>query len=197
MKADLDQFDLLLDILKLYRKYGKNTFKLLSNTLNDESFLESLDIILEKTPERDHFIRKLISEPMLGKNKSSMDLSSEKSRLKPSTEDYLRNRIEKIKENDTTGYSSLNEVYLKLQNREYLPTQASFKSFANENNLIHLIKKDRKNSVYALMKYLIDLLETNHEIKTLVRSMEQTSFSDGGNTLSKWSNMIMGKKENK
>lgn len=197
MKADLDQFDLLLDILKLYRKYGKNTFKLLSNTLNDESFLESLDIILEKTPERDHFIRKLISEPMLGKNKSSMNLSSEKSRLKPSTEDYLRKRIEKIKENNLTRYSYLNEIYSKLQNREYLPTLASFKSFANENNLIHLIKKDRKNSVYALMKYLIDLSETSHEINILVASMEQTSLLDRGNTLSKWSNIIMGKKENK
>ena len=194
MKENIDQFDLLIEILKLYKKFGKERFELLSNTLKDKTFPESLNSIVDQVQEKYSIAVMVMPKEVNRSNIINTYSSKRKSNHRSTVEDHMDSLIEKTNKGNLSDQSPLVRVLLKLRNNEYLQTFFVFKSFAYENNLVHLIKKDRKNSVYALMRYITSLPVASPELEGLLKSIELKSSSRDGDTFSKWSTMIMGEK---
>jgi hypothetical protein len=168
------KYDLLLEIVKLVKKYGYETFEDLSKELSSELFKEKIPIMLKE-------ISLLTKEPAIKKSRTKKEGSASGS---------FRSQLEKYQvENPQMAYI-LSNLYDDLLEKKYLPTLASVKNFALDNGLKPLKAKSRRNGIIPLLKQLMEL-DQNY-IKKVLKSIGDYSEKDD-RSLAGWSDIILKK----
>jgi len=167
MKNYEKELELLLEILKIHKRFGSGTFNGLIALLNDQEVLKKYENILTSI---DKFAIK----------KRSIELS----RKKLSTKEKLL----KIATSDKQKGDLLLLFYDKLMAKEWFPTQKQLVGFGVESGVI-LKGKSRDKNVSKIMETLLLLPES--KLLELKSRFEVSSEND--RSLENWSDIIFDK----
>ncbi|MCZ7611013.1 MAG: hypothetical protein M5U17_12725 [Ignavibacterium sp.] len=170
MIKDEKEINLLLDLIKIYKKYGSEPFAGLIKSLNDKEFLDTFTKVLENTS----FIAKEKGIKPKGKKLKKLNLKDELLLL--SQKDKQKSEI-------------LLFIYDKLISKTVLSTNKQLMNFASELGL-NLTAKSRSQNIVSVMKTLIQL---PIEKLSNIRIKFDVGNNYGDRSLEGWSNIILKK----
>ncbi len=192
-----ESIEILIDLLKLYKKYGNDAIDRVRQLLRSKKFLTESIEILEEMPEIDRRIMRYQTK--------SRSLNSIENRRKPTT--FKRNNetqsasknvykeLEKLKEEFPQRYNVLNEAYSRLKSGALLPKMSDIRNFAKENHINETIGNDRRSSIRLLMIFLIKSKNSMEDLDRLIKEMVKFTSIGDTSTLQRWANIIMRDKE--
>ena len=172
MKEDEIEVDLLIDLLKIYKKYGVPTINKLVNSLVAGNLPSPLlEFLNRESVLLDEFIAisKSFTNPP-SDIKRTLNKNGQ-AHVKGKNANQVSKLIIEIKQSDPELSGVLNQVYTKLKSGELLPTMADVRSFAIRKQILDKIGKDRKSSIKPLMVYLIKSNLTILDINSAVEEM--------------------------
>lgn len=192
-----DSIDILIDLLKIYKKYG------VDKVVKFRDLLKTKDIIPEMSDILDE-MRKLSPEISdLYSRKSTSDFMQSKLNWPTHTpNETVKNRsfsiqkeLDKIKESFPKKYEVLKDIHSKLLSGELLPTLAKIRSFAVQNHIPGDIGKNRRSAIRHLMLFLITPKISMNDIDKLINEMVKFTSNSDNSTLQRWADMIMRDKD--
>ncbi|MES2704918.1 MAG: hypothetical protein V4649_19940 [Bacteroidota bacterium] len=160
--------ELILDLGKLYKKHGPNSFGDLADFLKDPSHIDSLILILESS------------------SKFKKDISSTKIKQKKPA-NLVPKGLENLSHTDLPKFEILNQFYQQLVAREFLTSVREINFFREDNGLSVSKAKSHKEAISALINEL-----ANASVEKL-KKLEVKS-SNEGNGLQGWSDIILNRK---
>jgi hypothetical protein len=168
------KYDLLIDIIKLIKKYGPDTFFSLSEELSVISFNEKIADILHKT----------------GKAAQKAGVQKPEGIYSTKTKGPYRSQLLLLKETQPKKSELLLKFYDDLVAGHLLPNFQEMKNFVFENGLEPLKAKSRKTAIIPLVKQLIAIEES--ELENIIRNMPMVLKADD-RSLAGWTDIILKK----
>ena len=169
------KYDLLVDIAKLVKKYGFETFLNLYEEVSSSLFKERFAEILLKTG-------KASEEIPFDKPKKGAALASQRS---------FRSQLFNLSESQPKKSDLLIKFYDDLTAKRSLPTLRDIKNFIEDNGLQPLNAKSRKNAIVPLVRQFLNLAEP--DIEKLTCNIPILTGNDD-RSLAGWSEIILKKK---
>ncbi len=171
--TDRNEFDLLVEIAKLVRKYGPETFERLATQISKPEFAQRLsDIVLVMAT----------SSRTAQKNKGQLAVKQ--------PQGNFRSELIELKKSDEEKGELLLRLYDCLMEKTLLPTLRDMKAFASDNGLPLPKATARDKAIIPLIKALLTL--PLGELKTRLQRLRPSSDSNDRG-LEGWSNIILGK----
>lgn len=170
MIKDEKEINLLLDLIKIYKKYGSDAFSRLISALNDKDFLDTFTKVLENTS-------------LMAKEKGIKPKETKKKKLN------IKDELLLLSQTDKQRSEILLFIYDKLIAKAMFTTNKHLVNFASEMGL-NLVAKSRSQNIVSLMKTLMQLpLEKLNELKIKF----EVNRNNGDRSLEGWSNIILNK----
>ena len=169
------EYDLLIDIIKLIKKYGFETFEDLAKELSSPSIQEKLPEILSKTV-------KSVKKYPIKQPRSKKTTDSPRS---------FRAKLSKLKETEPEKGRILLNFYDDLLSKRCLPNVRDIENFISDAGLRPLTAKARQNAIIPFLKQLV-LFEVT-EIEKLLINVPPL-VKDNDRSLAGWSDIILKKK---
>ena len=190
---DEELIDALIDLLRLYRKYGDRTMIKVRDLLKSKGlFPEIIDILID-LPE---FNRSFTNYRYRNQESHSMKMELNRSLSSPETSKGIGNKsipkeLERMKETAPMKHVVLSEVYSRLLSGDLLPTMSDIRNFAIENHITEAIGKERRSAISPLMRFLIKSKNSKEDLDKLLREMVKFTSSSDSSTLQRWADIIM------
>lgn len=162
------EMDLLIDLVKLIKKYGPDAFEELANFFSSREKTEQLSLLLKNIA--------ITSRSISQKHKENGFIDS---MIPPS--------LSQLKVQEPKKFTLLVEFYKKLQLEKILPSNESIKKFSVECGFSELKFESREEGIQLLIDLLIKVPED--QLRKNLGSFKR-SKSEGGN-LEQWSKMIL------
>ncbi len=170
MINDEKNFNLLLELIKLYKKYGTESFSELSRLLNDKNFINTFNKVLDKSS-------------IVAKEKGINAEDKKPKKINFKDELLLMSQTDKQKS------EILLNIYNKLQSKTVFNTNKHLIHFASEIGL-NLTASARNQNIRAIMKTLMQFsIDKLLEIEIQFENLR----NDGDRSLDSWSNIILNK----
>lgn len=190
---DEESIDVLIDLLKIYKRYGGRKMTEVGDLLKQKDFFAELADILEYLPELN---RNITNKHHRNQNSQPLKVELNKSLSKPKKGTGTRNRsiskeLKRMKEKSPKKYKVLSEIYSRLLSGDLLPTVADIRNFAIENHIAEAVGKDRRTATRHLMIFLIDSKNSRGDTDHLLREMVKFTSNKDNSTLQRWADMIM------
>jgi hypothetical protein len=166
--------DLFLEIAKLLKKYGPETFAELAKTLSRPDFLETLVGVLDGT--------RRIVHPTPTKH------YTQGSKAKLSPESNLRAFLKELQEKEPEKVDLLMKFYNSLLAKHVLPTLRDVQSFLSDQGIQQSKAKDRSKAIPNLIRTM-SKLECDR-IKQIIASTPVTRVTND-RSLEGWSGLIL------
>lgn len=166
------ELDLLVDLAKLIRKHGPESFEILANSIGSTDFARELADLLSASARISR------ATPYRGKVTKKTITSTEKT-------------LALLQETDPKKYELVTDFYHALQSKSVLPTIRDVKAFALDCGLTEIRENSRQKSIVPLMKRLI-LLPTE-ELRDRLKMLQWSQKGD--RSLEGWTNIILGPKK--
>jgi len=167
------ELDLLVDLAKLIRKHGPESFEILANSIGSTDFVRELADLLSASARISR------ATPHRGKV----------ARKKPITS--TEQTLALLQETDPQKYELTSDFYHALQSKSVLPTIRDVKAFALDCGLTEIRENSRQKSIVPLMKRLI-LLPTE-ELRDRLKMLQWSQKGD--RSLEGWTNIILDRKK--
>lgn len=171
--TDERRLDLLIDLVKLVRKYGPDSFDELAEYLSSQTTTHDLPQVLTKVAQ---MVRSLPER----KEKE------EKKQVAPIPKTLLS-----IKRLEHEKYQLLKPFYDELTAKTMLPTLKDIKEFSRETGLPEIHADSRQKAVSSVINSMVKF--SNKEILTKIQSI--TKYKSGYRTLEGWGNIILNGKD--
>lgn len=167
-----EEFDLLVDLAKLLKKYGPDTFNNLATHLNNADFTKSLAEILEKT----------------AKTASTTKDNS----VQPARREFRASLLAQTEIEPEKG-ALLIHLYDGLMSKTFLPTLRDLQAFAADTGISLPKITSRDKAVVPLVKAVasMSLQDAEKHISHL-----KPALNSQDRTLEGWSNIILGRSKN-
>jgi hypothetical protein len=170
MIKDEKEITLLLDLIKIYKKYGPECFAGLIKSLNDKEFLDNFNKVLENTI-------------LIAKEKGIKPKEKKPKKLN------LKDELLLLSQTDKQRSDILLFIYDKLISKTVFKTNKHLVNFASEVG-INLNANSRSQNIVSVMKVLIQLpIEKLNELKIRF----EVNRNDKDRSLEGWSNIILNK----
>lgn len=169
--------DLLKDLARLTKKYKAKDWEELARFLRD--------------PEKLDTFRSLVEE--LAQTSKKTQARTKRKSAKPSRATKVRGALAAIRRKDPDRADLLEDIWLKLRQRDLLPTIAAVRAFAEALGSKGLKSSRREEAVTELMELFLGLPGDALEEK-----MRQTVVEDRqlGNEYEAWVNLILNRPSN-
>ncbi len=165
------ELNLLIDLAKLVKKYGVETFEALEKSISSPETTQRLSHILMQVSTTSRKIPKI-----KGDTKSKQDHSIPKALMS-------------LKGVDPEKYQIISYFHNNLLSKTVLPSLRDIKEFATDNGLPEVHAKSRQKAISPLISSLIKL--PNDQIITKIQSLKNYRTSD--RSLEGWSNLILNR----
>ena len=163
------EFDLLIDIATLLKKYDIATFQKLASIISEPNFINYLSTILAKSAE-------------------SADIISPLSRRKKATGHVdFRTTLIQMEKRDAEKSAILINLFDGLKTKLYLPSLRDIKSFAADNGLRPIKATSREQAIIPFTKMFLNL--PSKKIKELAFKIHLVEVSKES-SLESWSDII-------
>ncbi|MBI1927970.1 hypothetical protein HYR99_27475 [Candidatus Poribacteria bacterium] len=172
--SERSEFELLMEIAKLLKKYGPDTFEKLASVLSSRDFSEHLASVLSSLA------------------KESRSAQRRKTSLADSTRaprDF-RSSLIQMKESEPDKSALLLKLYDDLTAKAVLPTLRDIHAFASDAGLPPIKANSRNKAIVPLLKMLMVL--PLDELQLKLSAIESASMRDD-RSLEGWSNIILDK----
>lgn len=165
------ELDLFIDLLKLLKKYGSESFESLANDLSSSEAFEQLSGILVDVSKKAKAI------PKKGKN------------LKPRQEQHVPKALVALERSDPEKFELLSRFYNDLATKTVLPTLRDIKDLAEDLGLPEIRADSRQKAISPFISSLA--LYPFDKVKARIQSIitQQT----GDRHLEDWSKIILDK----
>lgn len=168
------ELDLLIDLLKLRKKYGAESFELLAKALSSPEITKQLSEILANIPS------KAKTPYVKGKSRRAKKYKVPKVLV----------TLERV---DPQKFELLLKFYNDLVAKKVLPSLGDIRYLAEELGLPEVRAKSRQK---AISPFISDLALLPHDkIKSRIQSIG--AYRTGDRSLEGWSKIILNKKEEK
>ena len=172
--SDRPEFELLIEIAKLFGKYGPETFESLSEKLSTPEFSERLSSVLSVVAKKGRTVRPQETE-LTEQTRSPKD---------------FRSSLVAAKKTDPEKSELLVNFYDGLTAKTFLPTLRDIQAFVSDTGSPPLKASTRDKAIIPLVKVLLPLpLE---ELKTRLSVVKSVPSQDD-RSLEGWSNIILDK----
>lgn len=171
--SDKQELELLVEVAKLLKKYGPDTFEKLAESLSSPEFSERLTSILSKTARIAHSAKKDIQP----------------SERKQTPRDF-RSSLVALANTESEKSELLTKFYDGLMAKNFLPTLRDLQSFILDMGLPPLKATARNKAIVPFVKSLLPL--STDEIKDKLARIKPVS-SANDRSLEGWSNIILDK----
>lgn len=168
------KLDLLIDLAKLFKKYGSEPFENLAESISSTEITERL--------------KKLLKGSVSISRSVSTSLDSGAGRV-PKT---VREKLEALKNSEPQKYELLTSFHASLLAKVVLPALRDIRDFARDHGLHAITGKGRSDAVSQLIKQLIPLAYEDLREKLSSPRLHR----DGDRSLEAWSDLILGKSKN-
>ena len=168
------ELDLLIDIAKLVKKYGSETFENLADKISTPEFSERLSSLLASTAKV--------------ARQAQME-TTDKPAKKKGVRDF-RTSLVAFEKNEPEKSAILLKFYDDLLAKIVLPTFRDIKTFLQDNDLPVIKATSREKAIIPLAKVLMAL--SIDEIKNRISSVKPVIKKDD-RSLEGWSNIILDK----
>jgi len=165
------ELDLLVDLVKLLKKYGPEPFELLAASISSPEMSQHLSTILTQVAKIDHTIPKT------------------KRKTKPRKKPSVPRSLTALKKVEPEKYQLLMNLYTDLIGKTVLPTLRDIKEFVADCKLPQVRTKSRQKAVSSLIGSLIKL--PNEQLTAKIQSLKK--YDIGDRSLEGWSNIILNK----
>ena len=162
------ELDLLVDIQKLMRKHGEDTFISLSNNLNSSDFIESIK--------------------QLGKSAPAIKETNRDKKIKTNYQDKLDKVIFNLNKKDSGKHNILTILIKDLENKKYFQSLKEFSSYLNEAGIYQSKITTWVQGKYILINYLSE--KNISYIKSCIEYLEDEK-SGKERSLDAWSDIIL------
>lgn len=167
--------DLLIDIAKLIKKYGAETFFSLSQSISSPETTQKLATILSESS-------KLIRKTQKGAEKHKTNISQSV---------VISKTLDEIKNTEPELYGVLYPFYEGLIRKDFLPRLSDIREFAIDCGLPAINATSRAKSINPLMISII-----GHHNRRLLARIKSVSISrDNNRSLEGWSGIILKNNE--
>jgi len=166
------ELDLLIDLLKLRRKYGDRSFELLSKALSSPEMTKQLSEILANIP-----------------SKAKTPYVNKKSQLAKNYK--VPKALVTLERVDPQKYELLLKFFNDLVAKTIFPSLGDIKYFAEELGLPEVRAKSRQKAISPFISSLA-LLPFD---KIISRFQSSGAYRTGDRSLEGWSKIILDKKE--
>lgn len=169
-----DQKELLIDLAKLFDKYGTKPFEELADLLS--------------SPETIQLWADFLRESSLTARKVGFEQSSNQKQQPRRT---VKSELERIKSENPEKYQALTRFYNALRSKTVLPNLGDIRNFAQDRGLPVITVKSREKAISPLVQSMIPLdIDIINEITKSLPQSHTESFND----LERWTKIIMDKK---
>lgn len=168
---DRREIELLIEITKLLKKYGTETFSRLADMLSTPQLNDQIIVTLTKTID------------------ISRTLKAEKVETKRTPRDF-RSHLVELGSSEPEKFDLLLQFYDNLIGKSILPSLREIKSFVFDTGLPPIKATTRNKAIVPLLKSLSGL--SLDELKAKI-SMVRTVSPQNDRSLEGWSNIILDK----
>lgn len=168
---DSRKFDLLVDLAKLLKKYGKETFIELALVLDDKFFIEKIEQVLKKMPSN-------------GKKNSSRDAEVVVKKKRETTRDAL----DRLAATDPEKADLLREVFASIQQRTLMPNLRDLRAYLSHRGIEASSTTSRESLARVFFKNSIELSNTG--LRELLDSRVLEDAADD-RALGAWGKVIL------
>lgn len=165
--------DLLIDIAKLLRKYGPESFEALAETISSPEMAQQLTIILTEVAK----ITRTIPKTKRG--------------VRPKEMSPVPRSLIALKSVEPETYKLLMNFYNDLIGKTILPTLRDIKEFGVDCGLLEIRAKSRQKAISPLISMLIKL--PREKLTEKIQSVKKYEPSE--RSLEGWSNIILNKEQ--
>lgn len=168
---------LLLEIAKLWRKYGKKTFSDLSQLLSQDNFSEE--------------VTNLLNGYMNAINKQKK--TKHKTTLEKNVDNTILSEIRAMRNSQPEKAGLLLRLYEQLTNKEILPTMRDIRTYSEFAHFPTSKARSRDKAIQSMYKIFTNMSmnELNWHLNNLPKTVNNYQRS-----LSQWSNIISRKNIN-
>jgi len=168
------ELDLLVELAKLVKKYGPESFEALSDLLSSPVMTQRLPSLLKEVAKE---------------SRTNTTVKQEIKNIKRAPTPRSLNNIE---ESEPEKYSILMDIYNSLNDKTALPTLEGIRKFSLDHDLPRITAKTRKLAINQLINSLSGLPEG--EFERIAQSFKKYGFDD--RSLEGWSDIILKKSKN-
>ena len=168
------QKEFLIDLVKLFDKYGPKPFEELADLLSSP---ETIQLWVD-------FLRRSSAAAREAGFKQS-------GRRKRPPRHSLKSELERIKSEDPKKHQALTQFYDELRSKTVLTSLTDIRAFVHDYDLPMITAKSREKAISPLVQSMI-LLGAD-EINEITKSLPR-SHTESFNDLEGWSDIIMDKK---
>ena len=173
---DKNHIDLLVDIAKLLKKYGPDTFETLADNISKPEFAEDLTKILSES----------------AKASRSPKQHNKKDRVNRSGNTF-RDSVIEMKDYHPEKGEILLHLYDGLIAKTFLPTLRELNAYLEDNGLPSLKAKSRDKAIISFVKVFLPI--PLNELKKYLLNI-QPALSNDDSSLERWSKVIFKKETN-
>ena len=172
-----NHLDLLVDIAKLLKKYGPDTFEILADNISKPEFAKDLTNILSESAKASR-----TTKPRM-----------EKTKAKRSGKTFRDSLIE-IKDHHPEKGEILIHLYDGLIAKTFLPTLRELNAYLSDNGLPTLKSKSRDKAIISFVKVFLPM--PLKEVKDNLQILHPTS-NINDSSIEQWSKVIFRKETEK
>lgn len=168
------QKELLIDLAKLFDKYGTKPFEELADLLSSPETVQLWVIFLR--------------ESSAAARKAGFEQGGKRKRRPRHT---IKSELERIKSEDPQKHDALTQFHNALLSKAVLPNLRDIREFANDYDLPIITAKSREKAIFPLVQSMIPL--GVDEINEITESLPR-SHTKPFNDLEGWADIIINKK---
>ena len=165
------ELDLLVDLVKLLKKYGPEPFESLAASISSPEMTHHLSVILTQIA------------------KIGRGIPKTKRKAGPKEKPYVPRSLAALKSVEQEKYQLLMSFYNDLIEKRVLPSLRDIEEFAVDRGLPEVRAKSRQRAISPLIGLLIKL--PNEQLIAKVESLKRFDMDD--RSLEGWSNIILEK----
>jgi DNA-binding transcriptional MerR regulator len=169
--TDQQELDLLIDLVKLVKKYGPVSFEELAKYLSSQATTQELPQILTKVAQ----MTRAIPEKKQKKEQATA----------------IPKALISIEHSEPEKYLLLKVFYDKLTAKAVLPTLKDIKEFLRESGFPEAHADSRQKAINPLVSSLVK--SSNKEILNKIQSISK--YKSGYRSLEGWGNIILNGKD--
>lgn len=172
-----NHIDLLVDIAKLLRKYGPDTFEILAHNISKPEFAQDLSNILSESAKASR-----TTKPRMKKTKAKRSGKT------------FRDSLIEMKNYQPEKGEILIHLYNGLIEKTFLPTLRDLNAYLSDNGLLPLKAKSREKAIIPFVKVFLPM--HLNEVKDYLQNLKPITANDDS-SLERWSKVIFKKETNK
>ncbi|HGJ65812.1 TPA: hypothetical protein ENS27_10525 [bacterium] len=165
------EIDLLVDISKLFKKYGPETFESLANLLTSQDMVQHLSNILRQTINVTEE-NKIVKEKRISNQKNA-----------------IPNSLTNIIDSEPEKYKILMSLYNDLAEKKALLSLRDIKDFAMNFGFRDIIVKSKKEAIRKLINLLVELPQS--ELLEKLKNIKRYGIDN--RSLEGWTGIILNK----